>query len=67
MHCSTFCVILVLLLLSIPAYIRYLSHNCGKHGMVGYRQIRDDPNHTYYLHHTFEDVNPTLVWGDTQY
>jgi hypothetical protein len=33
----------------------------------GHRQIRDDPNHTCYTHHEFDDVNPTIIYGDRQY
>lgn len=69
MHCLTFSVVLFLLLISIPSYLRYLSHHKCSHrqGMIGYRQIRDDPNHTHYVQNTFEDVNPTLVYGGLQY
>lgn len=69
MHCLTFALVLVMLLMCMPKFLRHLEsgrHHCRR-GMVGYRQIRDDPNHTRYKHHTFEDVNPVLVYGDTQF
>jgi hypothetical protein len=69
MHCLTFAIVLVVLLLSIPSFLQFLQNNgCGrKSGMIGHRQIRDDPNHTCYVHHTFDDVNPNIMYGDRQY
>lgn len=64
MHCRTFSVILIILLL----YVFYVLTECNcKSSMIGYREIRDDPNHTRYYYHTFHDVSPTLVYGDLQY
>lgn len=72
MHCASFAVVLFVLLLLLPLYVDYLSshsHGCGcrKQGMVGWRQIRDDPNHTRYVRKTFEDTDPVLYYGGQQF
>jgi hypothetical protein len=60
MHCLTFAVVLVVLLLLIPRYLEFLQNMKGKHkcqrGMIGWRQIRDDPNHTRYSFNTYENT-----------
>jgi hypothetical protein len=69
MRCLIFAIILVVLLLSLPSFLQFLQNNgCGRRsGMVGHRQIRDDPNHTSYSYHTFDDANPTITYGDRQF
>jgi hypothetical protein len=66
MHCLTFAIVLVIFLLSIPLYLQFLQNNMRgrKSGMIGYRQIRDDPNHTCYAQNTFGDFHPNTSYGN---
>ena len=45
------------------SYMTNPEHQCG---MIAYRQIRDDPNHTRYAYKT-TDVIPVLEYGDVQF
>jgi hypothetical protein len=80
MHCPTFAIVLVVLLLSIPSFLQFLQNGCSKKsGMVGgrgmlddasvddgHRQIRDDPSQTCYSQQT-DGINPQIIYGDRQY
>ncbi len=45
---------------------RYMVDPARQCGMIAYRQIRDDPNHTKYAYKT-TDVIPVLEYGDVQF
>jgi hypothetical protein len=44
----------------------YMTNTESQCGMIAYRQIRDDPNHTKYTYKT-TDVIPVLEYGDVQF
>lgn len=65
MSCVKFALLIFLLICLAPLVMEWRLGKCQ--GMVAYRQIRDDPNHTRYIQNTFDDVDPILVYGDVQF
>lgn len=61
------CVVLLIVLISITVIKKAVQVcQCKKSGMVAYREIRDDPNHTSYWQATVNDPQPNLYYSDYQ-